>query len=79
MIGKAIKYLRDRKERRERRVMDRLREEARKRIQVMEHDGRLWLSIDGLPVMPASLIDVPLERALAECREAYARAKRDGL
>lgn len=52
--------------------------QSRKRLQVMEWRGRLWLSVDGAPVVPTSLLTVPVEKALREAREAWAAAQEGG-
>lgn len=70
-------YLRARRIRRRRKAFDEYLRQARKRIQVLEWDGRIWLSMDGAPVLPVSVLQYPVEHILVEARAAWAAAQID--
>lgn len=52
---------------------------ARQRLQLMESDGKLWLSVDGVPLLASDQLGGDLMRTLEAMRSNYViyHARRD--
>lgn len=53
----------------------RLSRESRRAVQVMEFEGDVWLSLDGVPVLPVGALAWDLATTLTVSREAWAHFK----
>lgn len=73
IVKRALKAIRDAKQQRmdekEFELRRRLRNEMEKRIQVMEHEGNLFLAIDGTPIMDVSHLKGEIVKELADARQ----------
>lgn len=49
--------------------------EARDLWQIEEKDGELWITYNGAPVIPESLLKKPVLETLLEVRELYVKSK----
>ena len=49
--------------------------EARDLWQIEEKDGELWITYNGAPVIPESLLKKPALETLLEVRELYVKSK----
>ena len=53
--------------------------EARQRLQLMEHNGTTYLSMDGMPLLEASDLTNGLTESLARVRANYADFREEGI
>lgn len=53
--------------------------EARQRLQLMEHNGTIYLSMDGMPLLEASDLTNGLTESLARVRANYADFREEGI
>ena len=53
--------------------------EARRRLQLMEHNGTTYLSMDGMPLLEASDLTNGLTESLARVRANYADFREEGI
>lgn len=53
--------------------------EARQRLQLMEHNGTTFLSMDGMPLLEASDLTNGLTESLARVRANYADFREEGI
>jgi hypothetical protein len=51
------------------------KEEARDFWQLKEKDGEIWLTYNGAPVIPESMLKKPALETLLEVRELYVKSK----
>ena len=53
--------------------------ESRRRLQLMEHNGTTYLSMDGMPLLEASDLTNGLTESLARVRANYADFREEGI
>lgn len=53
----------------------RLSRESRRAVQVMEFEGDVWLSLDGVPVLPVGALAWDMATTLTVSREAWVHYK----
>ena len=51
------------------------KEEAREFWQLREKDGEIWITYNGSPVIPESMLKKPALETLKEIRELYVKSK----
>lgn len=51
------------------------KEEARDFWQLREKDGEIWITYNGAPVIPESMLKKPALETLKEIRELYVKSK----
>lgn len=51
------------------------KEEAREFWQLKEKDGEIWITYNGAPVIPESMLKKPALETLLEIRELYVKSK----
>ena len=51
------------------------REEAREFWQLREKDGEIWITYNGAPVLPESMLKKPALETILEVRELYVKSK----
>lgn len=49
--------------------------EAEEFYQIKEKDGQLWITYNGAPVIPESMLKEPALKSLLEIRELYVKSK----
>ena len=61
------------------RLVKRLDNETRRRLQLMEHNGIIYLSVDGIPLLGAADLACGLTESLAQARANYADYREEGI